>query len=104
MVEPIDFIFCQSCFVFPVSCDPKIVLKRVPSEFLRQICFDNLVFTIEILQFLASQVGVSELMIGTDHPIPWKENPIDLVMNAKGFNACERIQMLASNASRLLKI
>jgi aminocarboxymuconate-semialdehyde decarboxylase len=63
-----------------------------------------LVFTSEALQFLASQVGVSQLMIGTDHPIPWEENPIDLVMNAKGFNASEKIQMLSSNAARLLKI
>jgi predicted TIM-barrel fold metal-dependent hydrolase len=94
----------HSCFVSPVNCDPKIVLKKAPSEYLRQIYFDNLVFTSEALQFLASQVGVSQLMIGTDHPIPWEENPIDLVMNAKGFNASEKIQMLSSNAARLLKI
>ena len=94
----------HSCFVSPVNCDPKIVLKKQPSEYLRQIYFDNLVFTSEALQFLASQVGVSQLMIGTDHPIPWEERPVDLVMNAKGFSSKERVQMLGLNAARLLNI
>jgi aminocarboxymuconate-semialdehyde decarboxylase len=94
----------HSCFVSPVNCDPKIVLKKQPSEYLRQIYFDNLVFTSEALQFLASQVGVSQLMIGTDHPIPWEERPVDLVMNTKGFNSKERVQILGLNAAKLLKI
>jgi len=94
----------HSCFVSPVNCDPKIVLKKAPSEYLKQIYFDNLVFTGEALQFLASQVGVSQLMMGTDHPIPWEENPVDLVLQAKGFSTKERVQMLSLNAAKLLNI
>jgi len=94
----------HSCFVSPQNCDPKIVLKKAPSDYLKQIYFDNLVFKGEALHFLASQVGVSQLMMGTDHPIPWEENPVDLVLNAKGFSTKERVQMLSLNAAKLLNI
>ena len=35
----------RSCFVSPQNCNPDIVLQKKPSEYLRQIYFDALVFT-----------------------------------------------------------
>ena len=61
-------------------------------------------FTSEALRHLAAEVGTSQLVIGTDHPIPWNPNPIDHILNAPGFTDEERIAMLGGNAAKLLGI
>ncbi|HYC44981.1 MAG TPA: amidohydrolase family protein [Burkholderiales bacterium] len=94
----------HACRVGPDQCNPEIKLKKKPTEYLRTMYFDTLVFTSEALRHLAAEVGVSQLMIGTDHPIPWNPNPVDHVMNAEGFTDEERIAMLGGNAAKLLKL
>ena len=32
-------------------------------------------------------------MIGTDHPIPWHEDPVTHIMNAPGFSDDERVHV-----------
>jgi aminocarboxymuconate-semialdehyde decarboxylase len=61
----------HSCRVNPAECNPNIVLKKKPTEYLRSLYFDSLVFTSEALRHLAAEVGTSQIVIGTDHPIPW---------------------------------
>jgi hypothetical protein len=31
------------------------------------------------LRHLVAQVGASQIMLGSDHPIPWEEHPVDHV-------------------------
>ena len=92
------------CRVAPWHCDGSIVLKKKPTEYLRTLYFDTLVFTSEMLRHLAAEVGASQLVIGTDHPIPWHQNPVDHIMDAPGFSDEERIAMLGGTAARLLGI
>jgi len=92
------------CRVAPWHCDSSIKLKKKPTEYLKALYFDTLVFTSEMLRHLASEVGTSQLVIGTDHPIPWHQNPVDHIMNAPGFNDDERIAMLGGTAAKLLGI
>ena len=92
----------HSCFVSPQNCDPSIVLKKKPTEYLNQIYFDSLVFTPEALRHLVAQVGVSQVMIGTDHPIPWEENPVDHILNTPSLSTADRAAILGGNASKLL--
>ena len=66
--------------------------------------FDTLVFTSEGLRHLAAEVGTSQLVVGTDHPIPWHQNPVDHIMNTPGFTDEERMDMLGRTAAKLLKI
>jgi aminocarboxymuconate-semialdehyde decarboxylase len=94
----------HSCFVSPQNCDPNIVLKKKPSEYLKQLYFDSLVFTPEALKYLVSQVGVSQVVIGTDHPIPWEEFPVEHVMATPGLSNADRIAILGGNAERLLNL
>ncbi len=94
----------HSCFVSSQNCDPNIVLKKKPSEYLKQLYFDSLVFTPEALAYLVSQVGASQVVIGTDHPIPWEEFPVEQVMATKGLNNANRIAILSGNAERLLNL
>jgi aminocarboxymuconate-semialdehyde decarboxylase len=94
----------HSCFVSPSNCDPKIVLKKKPTEYLNQIYFDTLVFTPEALRHLVAQVGAGQVVIGTDHPIPWEEHPVDLVLETTSLSAADRVAILGDNARRLLNL
>lgn len=94
----------HSCFVSPQNCDAKIVLKKKPSEYLNQLYFDALVFTAEGLRHLAAQVGAGQIVVGTDHPIPWEENPVDHVMGTASLSDVERVAILGGNAARLLGV
>ena len=91
-----------SCYVSPNNCDPAIVLKKRPSDYLRQMYFDALVFTPEALRHLVAEVGVGQVMLGTDHPIPWEQHPVDLVMNTPTLSDAERVAILGANAARML--
>ena len=84
--------------------DTGVKLKKHPTEYLRQMYCDTLVFTSEALRHLAAEVGVSQLMIGTDHPIPWQSQSVDHILNAPGFSDDERIAMLGETAAKLLGI
>jgi predicted TIM-barrel fold metal-dependent hydrolase len=94
----------HACFVSPGNCNPGIVLKKKPTEYLNQISFDALVFTPEALRHLVAQVGASQVVIGTDHPIPWEENPVDHVMATTTLSGAQRAAILGSNAAKLLNI
>jgi aminocarboxymuconate-semialdehyde decarboxylase len=94
----------HACFVSPVNCSPDIVLKKKPTEYLNQITFDALVFTPEALRHLVAQVGPSQVVLGTDHPIPWEEHPVDHVMATTTLSLTQRAAILGGNAAKLLKI
>ncbi len=49
----------HACFISPQNCNPAIVLKKQPTEYLNQLYLDSLVFTPEGLRHLAAQVGAS---------------------------------------------
>jgi aminocarboxymuconate-semialdehyde decarboxylase len=91
----------HACFVSPQNCDPKITLKKKPSEYVNQLYFDAMVFSAEGLRHLAAQVGVSQLMLGTDHPIPWETHPVDHVLGTKTLSEDEQAAILGGNAARL---
>ncbi|MES2183612.1 MAG: amidohydrolase family protein [Pseudomonadota bacterium] len=90
-----------SCYVSPVNCDPKTVLKKRPSEYIKQIYFDALVFTPEALRHLVAEVGVGQVMLGTDYPIPWELHPVDHVMNTPSLSDTDRAAILGGNAARM---
>jgi aminocarboxymuconate-semialdehyde decarboxylase len=91
----------HACFVSPQNCNPEIALKKQPSEYLNQLYFDALVFTPEGLRHLVAQVGASQVMLGTDHPIPWEEHPVDQVFATSTLTDKQRVAILGGNAARL---
>jgi aminocarboxymuconate-semialdehyde decarboxylase len=90
----------RACFVSPSNCNPNIQLKKKPSEYLNQLYYDAMVFSGEGLRHLVAQVGASQLMLGTDHPIPWETAPVDHVMGAP-IPEEDKIAILGENAGRL---
>src|SRR5437667_404563 len=91
----------HACFVSPQNCNPDLVLKKKPTEYLNQLFFDALVFTPEALRHLVAQVGASQVMLGSDHPIPWEEHPVDHVFATETLTDEQKVAILNGNAARL---
>jgi aminocarboxymuconate-semialdehyde decarboxylase len=81
-----------------------VKLKRKPTEYLKTMYYDTLVFTSEALRHLAAEVGANRLVVGTDHPIPWQDRSIDHILKAPDFSDRERRMMLGETAAKLLGI
>ena len=91
------------CLTFPDRC-AAVPLKKRPTEYLKQLYFDALVFTPEALRHLAAQVGASQLVMGTDYPFPWTKTSVDHILGTPGFSDAERRAMLGETAAKLLGI
>jgi len=82
----------------------KVALQKKPSEYLRQLYFDSMVFTPEGLRHLAAEVGTSQIVMGTDAPFPWTRTSVDHILDTPGFSDAERAAMLGETAAKLLGI
>ena len=43
-------------------------------------------------------------MLGSDHPIPWEEHPVDHVFGTESLTDDEKAAILGGNAARLLRL
>ncbi len=91
------------CVTFPDRC-ASVPLKKKPTEYLRQLYYDSIVFTPHALRHLADQVGPSQIMMGTDYPFPWTHTSVDHILSTPGLSDAERAAMLGDTAARLLRI
>ncbi len=83
------------------ACQP---LKKKPSEYLRQLYFDSMVFTPEGLRHMVAECGASQIMIGTDYPFKWSTTTVDHVLKTPGLSDADKRAILGGNAEKLLKI
>ena len=79
-------------------------LKKQPTEYLRQMYYDSIVFTPEALRHLAAETGAGQIVMGTDYPFPWTSTSVDHILNTPGFSDDERAAMLGETAMKLLGI
>ena len=93
----------HGCVTFPDQCKG-MTLKKHPTEYLKQISVDSVVFTPEGLRHLVAVVGVGHVVVGTDYPFPWVEAPVDHVLKTPGLTDADRIAILGGTASKLLGI
>jgi aminocarboxymuconate-semialdehyde decarboxylase len=92
----------NGCRVFPEAC--KKPIKKRPSEYLKQIYFDSIIFTPEGLRHLIAVVGVSQIGLGTDYPFPWSTTPVEQVLATPGLSDADRVAILGGTMCKLLKI
>ena len=85
----------HGCSVFPEQCKGP-TLKKKPSEYLKQLYIDSLVFTGEALRHLVAEHGASQIMIGTDYAVPWVKGPVDHVLNTPGSPTTTRSRSSAA--------
>ena len=92
----------RSCDAYPRRCNK--MLKKKPSEYLKQLYYDSMVFTQEGLRHLVAEVGASQIVLGTDWPFPWIKTAVDHILEAPGLSDADRIAMLGETAAKLLKL
>jgi aminocarboxymuconate-semialdehyde decarboxylase len=91
-----------------VACDVRPAAKcantKRPREYLRsQILADTMVFSDEGLRHLVAEMGVGQLVYGTDVPFNWPAT-IDLVLNASYLSDADKTAILGGNLDRLLRL
>ena len=78
--------------------------KKRPSEYLKsQIYIDTMIFSDEGLRHLVAEMGVSQIVYGTDVPFNWPVT-VDLVLNAPFLSDADKEAILNGNLRRLLRI
>lgn len=92
----------HGCVTFPDQCNKK--LKKKPTEYLRDIYVDSLIFSPEALRHLVAVVGADHIGLGTDYPYPWTSTPVDHVMATPGLSDADRTAILGGTMSKLLRI
>ena len=79
-------------------------IKKKPTEYLKQLYYDTMVFNAEGVRHLAAEVGASQLMVGTDFPYPWTKTAVDLILKTPGLSDADRTAILGGTAAKLLGI
>lgn len=91
----------QCLTAFPALCRP---LKKPPTEYLKQLYYDSVMFTPEDMRHLIAVAGPSQVVIGTDYPTLWNRTPVDRVLAVPGLNEAERHSIFGDTAAKLLNI
>jgi aminocarboxymuconate-semialdehyde decarboxylase len=79
-------------------------LKKKPSEyFKKEIVIDTMIFHEEGLRHLVAEVGVGQMVYGTDYPFDWPVG-IDFILNAKFLSNADKEALLGGNAMKMLRI
>jgi len=91
----------QCLTAFPNLCKP---LKKAPSEYLKQLYFDSVLFTPEDMRHLVAVVGASQVVVGTDYPTLWNRTPVDRILAVPGLSDEERSAIFGGTLAKLLKI
>lgn len=78
--------------------------KKKPSEYLTsQIVIDTMVFSQEGLRHLVAEMGVGQIVYGTDVPFNWPVT-VDLVLDAPFLSDADKHAILSGNLTKLLRI
>ncbi len=78
--------------------------KKKPSEYLKsQILIDTMIFSEEGLRHLVAEMGVGQIVYGTDVPFNWPVT-VDLVLNAPFLSNADKEAILSGNLMKLLRI
>jgi aminocarboxymuconate-semialdehyde decarboxylase len=94
----------QGCLTFPDRCPggKDGPLKKKPTEYLKQLYYDNIIFTPGAMRHIIAEVGAGQIVVGTDYPYPWTKTAVDLVMSTPGLSDAERAAILGGTAAKLL--
>lgn len=77
--------------------------RHAPSEYLKRIWFDSLVYTPAHLEFLIKHAGASQVVLGTDFPFDMGvDDPIGRLDAVVSLPDADRAAIVGGNAAKLL--
>jgi aminocarboxymuconate-semialdehyde decarboxylase len=86
----------------PDTCEH---LNHDPTDYLKRLYFDTMVFSHHQLEYLVEVWGADHVLMGTDYPFDMGEvDPIGFVEGAGRLSEGDRRAVLGGNAARLLNI
>lgn len=78
-------------------------LTRPPSESLRNVYFDTILFDPKVVAYLVDWAGVDRVLLGTDYPFPSGDLfPVDTLEAVAGLTGDQRAVIQSGNVERLL--
>ncbi len=78
-------------------------LPRPPTEYLRRVFFDTVVFTPHQLEYLVRVFGADRIVMGTDYPFDMADSdPLGHITSVESFDDATRAALAGGNARRLL--
>lgn len=82
--------------------DARAGLPRPPTEYLRRVYVDSVVFTPHQLEYLARVHGVDRVVMGSDYPYDMADyDPVEHVMGVPSFSDEDRASIAGLNAAAL---
>ena len=80
-------------------------LKHKPSDYLKRMYFDTVVFSFDQLKYLVDKYGADHIVMGTDYPYDMAEDdPIEHVIGTEGLTENDISLITGGNACKLFKI
>lgn len=90
---------------FELREDCRVNLSKPPSEYVKKLYFDTIVFTEHQLRYLIETWGAERIVMGTDYPYDMAEtDPVGHVNSVKGLSEADKARVLGGNAAELLGI
>ena len=85
--------------------DSNAGLPKPPSEYLRKVYFDSVVFTPHQLEYLVKVYGADKIVMGTDYPYDMADyDPVGHVLSATALSQDEASKVAGLTALKLLGI
>jgi len=85
--------------------DSRGALPKPPTEYLRKIYFDNVVFTPHQLEYLVKVYGADKIVMGTDYPYDMADyDPVEHILSVPSFSQEEVAQIAGGTALKLFNI
>ena len=78
-------------------------MKHDFSTYLKSFYYETVLFNIEVLEFLATKVDSSKIMLGSDFPFG-ETHPVEFVMSSKVLSDEVKADILGANAAKFLGV
>jgi aminocarboxymuconate-semialdehyde decarboxylase len=83
--------------------DCRTIISKPPSEYIKKLYFDTVVFTEHQLRYMIETWGADKVVMGTDYPYDMAEpDPVGHVNSVQGLDDDGKAKIMGGNAAELL--